>query len=120
MGRVIQARRVDDKPAQEDHSIMADGELTLTIDAALAERIKARAEATGQSVEDLAAKGLDLVFGNDRGFNDSEAHWDEVQRIAEDTEREGGIPLEDVERWVASWDTDNELSPPEPRPRAAG
>lgn len=99
---------------------MPDGDITLTIDAALARRIQARALATGQSVEDLAAKGLDLVFGNDRGFNDSEAHWDEVRRIAEVTEREGGIPLEDVERWVASWDTDNELPPPEPRPRTEG
>jgi hypothetical protein len=99
---------------------MADGDITLTIDAALAQRIRARAEATGQSVEDLATEGLDMVFGHDRGFNDSEAHWDQVQRIAEKTEREGGIPLEDVQRWVASWDTDNELPPPEPRPRTAG
>jgi hypothetical protein len=25
------------------------------------------------------------------------------------------IPFEDIEAWVASWDTDNELPPPQPR-----
>jgi hypothetical protein len=36
-------------------------------------------------------------------------------RSADETERDGGIPLEDVERWVKSWNTDAELPPPEPR-----
>ncbi len=30
-------------------------------------------------------------------------------------EEEGGIPIEEVETWVDSWDTANELPPPEPR-----
>jgi len=99
---------------------MADGEITLKIDQALAERLKARADATGQSIEAVAVESLDLIFGPDRGFGDSEADWDDIQRIVDQTEREGGIPLEDVERWVASWDTGNELPPPEPRPRTPG
>ncbi|WP_426031810.1 antitoxin [Caulobacter sp. DWP3-1-3b2] len=99
---------------------MADGEITLKIDEALAASLKARAAATGQSIEAVAVESLDLMCSQDRGFNDSAAHWDEIQRIVDETERDGGIPLEDVERWVASWDTDNELPPPEPRPRTAG
>jgi hypothetical protein len=53
------------------------------------------------------------------GFEDNEAHWEEVRRIADETLRDGGIPLEDVVRWVESWDTENELPPPEPRRREA-
>jgi hypothetical protein len=30
-------------------------------------------------------------------------------------EEEGGIPIEEVVAWVASWDTPAELPPPEPR-----
>jgi len=37
MERVIAPRAVDDKQAWEDHSAMADGDITLTIDAALAD-----------------------------------------------------------------------------------
>ena len=96
---------------------MADGDIILTIDAAFAARLQSRAEAAGKSVEAFAAESLDLMFGADRGFDDSDAHWDEVQRIADAALRDGGIPLEAVERWVASWDTDHELPPPEPRPR---
>jgi predicted transcriptional regulator len=99
---------------------MADGEITLKIDAALAERLKVRAQATGRSVEDLAVVSLDLLFGQGRGFDDSEAHWDEIQRIVDETERDGGIPLEDIERWTRSWGTDNELPMPEVRARSKG
>ena len=95
---------------------MADGDLTLTIDAALAARLRSRAEAAGKSVEAFAAESLDLMFGENRGFDDSDAHWDGVARIADETLRDGGIPLEAVERWVASWDTDHEQPPPEAVP----
>ncbi|MGR4865797.1 antitoxin [Caulobacter sp. LARHSG274] len=98
---------------------MADGEITLKIDAALADSLRARAEEAGQSVEAYAYSVLEHGFVERPGFEDGNAHWDEVQRIADETERDGGIPLEDVQRWVASWDTDNELPPPEPRPRNA-
>ncbi len=99
---------------------MADGDLTLTIDAALAESLRARAETAGQSVE---AYALDLLTDRSErqwGFEDNEAHWKDVRRVADETLREGGIPLEDVERWVESWDTDHELPPPEPRRREVG
>ena len=98
---------------------MADGELTLKIDQALADSLRARAEAAGQSVEEYA---LNRLQPDDttllQGFNERDtAYWDEVQRICDETERDGGIPLEDVERWMRSWRTDNVLPPPEPRPR---
>ena len=32
-----------------------------------------------------------------------------------EAERVGTIPFEEVEAWVRSWGTPNELSPPEPR-----
>ena len=94
---------------------MADGDMTLTIEAALAERLKERAEAVGQSVEDYAYRVLEQGFVERPGFEDNEAHWKDVRRIADKTLRDGGIPLEDVQRWVASWDTEEELPPPEPR-----
>jgi acetyl esterase/lipase len=99
---------------------MTDDGLTLKIDEALAQSLKARAEAAGQSVEQFAYDVLEHGFVERPGFEDNEAHWNEVRRIADETERDGGIPLEDVERWVASWDTDDELPPPEPRLKTAG
>lgn len=94
---------------------MADGELTLKIDAALAESLRARAEAAGRSVEAYAYELL--AFGNTQGFEDSNAAWDEIDRIVDETDRRGGVPLEDVERWMKSWGTTKELPPPEARPR---
>jgi len=87
--------------------------LTSKIDAAFA-------EAADQGMAAFAQKSPASDFVERPGFEDNEAYWDEVQRIADKTERDGGIPLEDVVRWVESWDTDNELPPPEPRPRNAG
>jgi hypothetical protein len=95
---------------------MADGEITLKIDAALAERLKAVSEDLGKSIDEYALQLLDAYTGLDPQKHD-EAYWDEVQRICDETERDGGIPLEDVERWVKSWNTDAELPPPEPRSR---
>jgi hypothetical protein len=98
---------------------MADGGMTLEIDEALAESLRARAKAAGQSVEEYAYTVLESAFVERPGFTDNPAHWEEVRRIADETLRDGGIPLEEVERWVESWDTENELSPPEPRRREA-
>jgi plasmid stability protein len=73
---------------------MADGGLTLTIDEALAERLKARAEAAGQSVEDYARQALDHA-AEAPGFGEAEAAYaDEMDRICEETLRTGGIPWE--------------------------
>lgn len=98
---------------------MADDGLTLKINPALSDSLRARAKAAGQSVEVYAEALLKDPFVERSGFEDNEAHWEEVRRIADETLRDGGIPLEDVERWVESWDTENELPPPEPRRREA-
>ncbi len=99
---------------------MADGDITLTIDAALAERLKAVSEGLGKSPNDYARQLLDAYIGLDPQKEDqekSQAYWDNIQRICDETERDGGIPLEDMERWMKSWGTPAELPPPEPRPR---
>ena len=95
---------------------MADGDHTLKISAALAERLKAASNALGKNVDEYATQLLDAFTGLDPREHD-DAYWDEVQRICDETERDGGIPLEDIEQWMLSWGTDNRLSPPEPRPR---
>ena len=71
------------------------------------------------SVEAFAHKPAESGFVERPGFEDNEAHWQDVRRIADETLRNGGIPLEDVIRWVESWGTENELPPPEPRRRGA-
>jgi len=95
---------------------MADDGHTLKIDAALTERLKAVSEDLGKSLDEYATQLLDAFAGLDPRKHD-DAYWDEVQRICDETERDGGIPLEDIESWMRSWGTDSELPPPEPRPR---
>jgi hypothetical protein len=116
MGRVIQGGRVDDKRRLEHSQNMADGDHTLKINAALAERMKAVSDDLGKSLDDYATQLLDAFTGLDPRKHD-EAYWEDVQRICDETERDGGIPLEDVERWMRSWGTKDVLPPPEPRPR---
>jgi hypothetical protein len=82
---------------------MADGGLTLQIDEALAERLKARAEAVGQSVEDFALRLLE----------EDAAIWDEVDAICDATiANDDGIPLEDLESWMRGWGKSDGPSPP--------
>ena len=85
---------------------------TPKIDAALA-------GAADPGLKGFAQKPPESDFVERPGFEDNEAHWEEVRRIADQTLRDGGIPLEDVIRWVESWDTEDELPPPEPRRREA-
>jgi len=93
---------------------MADGEIILTIDGELAERLRARAEAVGQSVEEYALGVLrraveqagfeeDRVPWNgspahaphDNGLReDADAYADEIDRICDEAERTGGVPWE--------------------------
>jgi plasmid stability protein len=73
---------------------MADGETTLTIDAALARRLKVRAEAAGQSFEDYARQALDQA-AEPNGLGEADAIYaDEMDRICDETLRTGGIPWE--------------------------
>jgi hypothetical protein len=95
-----------------EHHVNVPGKMTPKIDAA-------PAEAAGPNSAVFAQKPPESDFMERPGFEDNEAHWEDVRRIAEETLRDGGIPLEDVQRWVESWDTENELPPPEPRRREA-
>ncbi len=90
---------------------MADDDLILKIDAALAEQLRVRAKAVGLSVEAYALGILKRAV-EEPGFGESErpwsgapgglgkrdaAYWEEIQRICDETDRDGGIPWEQVE-----------------------
>jgi hypothetical protein len=84
---------------------MADGELILTLDAALAERLRARAEAAGQSVEAYALQLLE---------NPDTAIWTEVDEICDAAVAEdSGIPLDELDGWMNGWGQPD--GPPPPR-----
>lgn len=94
--------------------------LTLTIPAELAARLKVFAEAEGKDVDTYTIDVLHVMSDEDWGYTDNDAYWRELRAHSDDVLRDGGIPLEDVKRWVALWDTDNELPPPEARIKARG
>ena len=112
MGRVIAPDCVDDKPAMEHDENMSDGDLILKIEPELAERLRARAKAAGQTVEDYAL-GILRRAVEEPGFGESEtswngaprvrfpqrdvAYWEDIQRICDETDRDGGIPWEQAE-----------------------
>jgi hypothetical protein len=100
-----------------DHTFMT---VTLTIPAELASRLKVSAEAEGKDLESYAIDALHVMSDEDWGYTDDDTYWRELRAEADEVLREGGIPLEDVKRWVASWDTEDELPPPEPRVKARG
>lgn len=94
--------------------------ITITIDAELAARLKVSADAVGKDISAYALEALAIMSDPEWGYDDDDAYWREARRIADETLRDGGIPLEDMKRWVASWDTADELPPPEPRLKAHG
>jgi len=74
---------------------MADGDLTLKIDQALAERLKAAADAAGESLDDYVRHALEVFGAGD---------WDEIDRICDQTVAEGdGVPFEGLRPWLRSW-----------------
>ncbi len=85
---------------------MVDGDhITLTIGAALAESLRARAEAAGQSIEDYARSRLE---------EDDAAAWTEVDAICDAVVAEGsGIPLDELGDWMKGWGQPD--GPPPPR-----
>lgn len=58
---------------------MADDGLTLKISAPLTASLRARAKAAGKSVEAYAETLLEDHFVERPGFEDNEAHWEEVR-----------------------------------------
>lgn len=95
---------IDDKPQLEHHVNMAGSAITLTIDGERAERLRARAEAAGQSVEDFALRLIE----------EDAAIWNEVDAICDATlANDDGIPLEDLGHWMRGWGKPG--GPPPPR-----
>jgi hypothetical protein len=89
----------------EHHGNMADGDITLTISEALAESLRARAEAAGQSIEEYARHRLE---------EDDAATWTEVDAICDAVVAEGnGIPLDELGDWMRGWGKSD--GPPPPR-----
>ena len=101
---------------------MADKDLILRIDSALAANLVARAKAAGQSVEDYALGVLQRTVEQsglgERGFGENEtswtggvvdgqagagfaerdpAYWRELEAICDEADRTGGVPWEQVE-----------------------
>jgi len=96
---------------------MANDDLILKIDEALGDSLRTRAEAAGLSVEDYALGVLQraveqpgvgeneapwagaAVHGwHVEGFRKRDAaYWQDVQRICDETDRDGGVPWEQVE-----------------------
>lgn len=74
---------------------MDDGALTIEIDEALAERLKAAAAAAGESLDDYVRHALEVFGAGD---------WDEIDRICDETEARGdGVALEDLRPWLQGW-----------------
>jgi len=81
---------------------MADGDVTLTIDAALAMRLKAVSDGLGKSLDEYARQLLNAYTGLDPRKHD-EAYWDELERICDETERDGGVPWEEVQARLSNF-----------------
>ncbi|HJV43010.1 hypothetical protein [Caulobacter sp.] len=96
---------------------MANGDMTLEIDATLTESLRARAKAAGQSVEAYALGILQRAV-EQPGFGENEAswtgalvhdpdgdgfrqrdvaYWRELEAICDEADRTGGVPWEQVE-----------------------
>jgi hypothetical protein len=98
---------------------------TIEIDARIADLLEARAAARGLSVSELLA---DLAAGNEllpaeleaertagRGAWAPEILAEDARRLAEFKRSREGVPWHDIETWMKSWGTAQEL--PAPRPR---
>jgi hypothetical protein len=82
----------------EHHVNMANGAMTLEIDPELAESLRARAEAAGQSVEAYALHRLRDDTVEASGLREaSAAYYDELDQICQETLRTGGVPWEQVQ-----------------------
>jgi hypothetical protein len=98
---------------------------TIEVDARTADLLEARAAARGLSVSELLA---DLAAGNELLPAELEAErtagkgaWapdvlaEDARRLAEFKRSREGVPWHEIETWMKSWGTAQEL--PAPRPR---
>lgn len=96
---------------------------TIEVDSATAALLESRAEELGKSVADIVAdlvKDDELPSGLAEMKRNGQGPWSpgalaEDARRYEEFERTGvGVPWEEVEAWVKSWGSPNEL----PRPKS--
>lgn len=80
--------------------------LTLRIDSAVKERLEGLAKATKRSKSSLAAEGIEAFVELE------ERQIEGIRRAMASLDRGEGVPHEDVEAWVDSWETEDELPMP--------
>jgi len=73
------------------------------LDALARETNRTKAYLAGQAISDFVERNAWQVAHIGRALEDAKSG-------------SPGIPHEDIERWMDSWDTADELPPPEPRP----
>ena len=98
---------------------------TIEVEAKTADLLEARAAARGLSVSDLLA---DLAGGDEALSPNMEAMraggtgpWapevlaEDARRLAQFERTREAVPWREIENWMKSWGTANELPPPKPR-----
>lgn len=80
---------------------------SFTVSAEQAARLELIAHDSRQTPESILGEALD------RYFDVRQAQIEHIRRGLEEAERGETVPHEVVERWLASWGTDDELDPPE-------
>lgn len=91
---------------------MGETTISLELSRKAADRLDDLARTTNRSPAELAAEAIDAYL-------DVNA-WQVAAIAAAVAEADAGGPFvahEDMDRWLASWGTDDELDPPEARPR---
>lgn len=96
---------------------MSSSALTITLPAALAEDIRAAAEARGLSPEEYVRQQVayGIALGDDPAFLSEEGVEEDLAAVAEFERTGEAIPAEDVFAWLSSLHTDNPLPRPKPR-----
>ncbi len=80
--------------------------LTLRIDRNIKDRLESLAQATKRSKSSLAAEGIEAFVALE------ERQIEGIKRAMASLDRGAGVAHEDVEAWIASWDSEDELPPP--------
>lgn len=97
----------------------------IEVDTKTAELLEARAAARGLSVSELLADlasadgalppALESMRDAGAGPWSAEALAEDARRLAAFARTREGVPWNEVEAWMKSWGTANEVAPPEPR-----
>ena len=85
---------------------MASATFTVRVDAKTKKRLEKLAKSTSRSRSYLAAEAIEDYL------NANEWQVERIKQAIESVDRGLGVPHEEVESWVASWDSANERSAP--------